>query len=121
MTRASLLPLALFGCLAGSWVNSAAQSKTPVEYRITGTLVSSADGSPIAHGHLVPTLVDRESSARRRFPAPGAAFDTDEHGRFSFTTVRPRPVPFDRNEAGAIGNRAGLVYDNWGQLGRPYP
>ena len=83
MTRASLLPLALFGCLAGSWVNSAAQSKTPVEYRITGTLVSSADGSPIAHGHLVPTLVDRESSARRRFPAPGAAFDTDEHGRLS--------------------------------------
>lgn len=54
-----------------------------IPYQITGTLLSSANGSPIPHGHLTVTLVPRGSDADRQFPAPVGTFDADDHGRFS--------------------------------------
>ena len=83
MKPASLLRLLLF-MFAGTYL-SAAQAKAPpaVPYLITGTAISSTDGSPIPHCHLSATLVPRGSTAGRQFPAPIGSFDADEHGHFS--------------------------------------
>ncbi|MEO6982679.1 MAG: carboxypeptidase-like regulatory domain-containing protein [Edaphobacter sp.] len=94
LLRFGVLSLACWACwpcwASNSALNSASvsalgsqSSKTQPVYTITGTLVSSVGGAPIAHGHLSPTLVTRSRSGGRRFPAPAAEFDTDEHGRFA--------------------------------------
>jgi len=83
MKLTSLLPLLFF--LLGRPLIAASPTKAvpAAPYRITGTLVSSANGSPIQHGHLTATLVPRGSAADRQFPAPVGTFDADDHGHFS--------------------------------------
>lgn len=80
MRPTSLLWFAL-PVLASS-VAASGQAKPQPHFEIRGTLVSSADGSAVVHGHLVPTLVARAHSGRRQFPSPIGTFDTDESGRF---------------------------------------
>ena len=80
MTTASLLRVALVALFCTVAVSG--QTKSQPQYQITGVLVSSADGSPIPHGQLVPTLVGRGRAAGQQFPAPVGTFDADEHGRF---------------------------------------
>lgn len=86
MSLSSLLPIVLVGCWSVAFgLDCSAQSKPQPEFRITGTLVSSAGGLPIAHGHMVLTPASLGSTGgvgRRRFPAPSGDFETDEHGRF---------------------------------------
>ncbi|HEV2709884.1 MAG TPA: carboxypeptidase regulatory-like domain-containing protein [Edaphobacter sp.] len=86
MKLTSLLRLLIFTVAASAW-SAAAQSKAApaISYRITGTIVSSADGSPIAHGHLTATLVPRGDGGERQLSAPLSTFDADEHGHFSIT------------------------------------
>lgn len=71
-----LLPVA-----SHSQVQTKTGPKSP--YRITGTVISSADGTPIPHAHLTATLVPRDYTGDRQFPSPIGTFDTDEHGRFT--------------------------------------
>jgi hypothetical protein len=86
MKLTSLLRLLIFTVAANTW-SVAAQSKAApaISYRITGTIVSSADGSPIAHGHLTATPVPRGGDGERQLSAPLGTFDADEHGHFSMT------------------------------------
>jgi len=81
MKRASLLQfLAAMLVVYASF--AAAQAKA--SYRITGVLVSSADGTPISHGHLTATLVPRGVDGEEgQFPSPIGTFDADEQGHFS--------------------------------------
>lgn len=84
MKVTSLLRFLAF-TFAASGYFAAAQSKAApaISYRITGTVVSTADGSPIPHGHLTATLVPRGGDGEQQFPAPVGTFDADDHGRFS--------------------------------------
>jgi len=86
MKPTSLLRLLIVMVAAVAW-SAVAQSKAPpaISYRITGTLVSSADGSPMTHGHLTATLVPRGDDGERQLSAPVGTFDADEHGHFSMT------------------------------------
>jgi hypothetical protein len=59
------------------------QPHAPTPYVITGTMVSSADGSTVPHCHLTVAAVVRGSFANRQFPAGRDVYDCDEHGRFS--------------------------------------
>jgi Carboxypeptidase regulatory-like domain len=92
--RASLLWLAGFALLspyAGTAqqvqrrASTSAQNQphAPTPYLITGTVVSSADGSTVPHCHLTVAAVVRGSFANRQFPAGRDVYDCDEHGRFS--------------------------------------
>ena len=85
MKRTSLLLFIIFAFAAGTSF-AVAQTKAAVatSYRITGIVVSSADGSPISHSHLTVTLVPRGEDDRQ-FPSPLGTFDADEHGRFSIS------------------------------------
>jgi Carboxypeptidase regulatory-like domain len=92
--RASLLWLAgfvLLGAYAGTAqqvqrrTSASAQNQphAPTPYVITGTVVSSADGSTVPHCHLTVGAVVRGSFANRQFPAGRDVYDCDEHGHFS--------------------------------------
>ena len=83
MKLTSLPRIFLFVLACTSFALPQAKAALAIPYRITGTLLSSANGSPIPHGHLTVTLVPRGSGADRRFPAPVGTFDADDHGRFS--------------------------------------
>jgi hypothetical protein len=72
-----LLPL----CLAT--VHAQTKPAPVASFNITGTLISSANGAPIPHGHLTATFVSRGSAASRQSPAPVGPFDADDSGRFS--------------------------------------
>jgi Carboxypeptidase regulatory-like domain len=56
-------------------------------YRITGTVVSSTDGTPVRHCHLTATLNGHGRSGGNRRSSGNQStqqsFDADEHGRFS--------------------------------------
>jgi hypothetical protein len=85
MKLTSLLRLLSVTLLPVCLATVQAQTKpAPVApFSITGTLVSSANGAPIPHGHLTATLVSRGSAASRQSPAPVGPFDADDSGRFS--------------------------------------
>ena len=78
-TSASLLRLLLLALISPL---TAAQS-TP-SARITGTVVSSADGSPVPRCHLVASLIER-GVPPGRLAAPSADGDSDERGHFAMT------------------------------------
>lgn len=82
MRRSSLLFLLCFVFVATSFAAAQTKPAPASSYRITGTVISSADGTPIQHCHLSATLVPRGSEASR-FPAPLGTFDADDHGHFS--------------------------------------
>lgn len=85
MRRTSLLIILVF-LLAANASFAVAQVKASSPYRITGIVVSSADGAPVPHGHLTATLIPRGThEAERQFPSPLGTFDADEHGRFSIS------------------------------------
>jgi hypothetical protein len=89
MTQTALLRASLFA-LVNIPVGNFVVAQTSGPYRITGVVVSSANGSPIPHCRLTPSLVVRGRVDNRRFPAPQNsqdAFEADEHGHFSI------PVP----------------------------
>jgi carboxypeptidase family protein len=86
MNLTSLLRLLIFTVAASAWSATAQSKAAPaISYRITGTIVSSTDDSPIAHGHLTATLVPRGGDGERQLPTPLDTVDADEHGRFSIT------------------------------------
>jgi hypothetical protein len=85
MKRNSLLRFLLVMVVASAPL-AMAQTRTAaaISYRITGILVSSADGAPLARGHLTVTLVPRGADGEGdQFPAPLGTFDADERGHFS--------------------------------------
>ncbi|MDW5265037.1 MULTISPECIES: carboxypeptidase regulatory-like domain-containing protein [Acidobacteriaceae] len=84
MKRTSLLQFLIFSLVASaSFAVAQTKAAAAISYRITGILVSSADGAPIPHGHLTATLVPRGADGEGdQFPSPLGTFDADEHGRF---------------------------------------
>ncbi len=54
-------------------------------YEITGVVVDSVHGDPVAHCHLTPSLVGRGGSGGRQFPSQSNSFDCDARGHFSVT------------------------------------
>lgn len=86
MKLTSLLQFFVLVFVTGSSFGmSQTKAATANSYRITGTLISSADGSSISHGHLTATLVPRTGTGSRQFPAPIGTFDADDQGRFSIS------------------------------------
>jgi hypothetical protein len=87
MKRNSLLQFLVIAVLTGaSFVAAQTKVSTAIAYRITGIVVSSADGAPISHSHLTVTEVPKGSGEEgRQFPSPLGTFDADEHGRFSIS------------------------------------
>jgi hypothetical protein len=88
-TATSLLRLtftglvAIFAGTAHAQTASQIQPKPASPYRITGTVVSSIDQSPVPRCHLNAALIVHDSAANRRFPTPLDPFDCDERGHFS--------------------------------------
>jgi hypothetical protein len=61
-------------------------SQTASIYRITGVVVNSSNGAPVAYCHLTPSRAGRGRVAGRQFPAGAlAGVDADAHGRFAIT------------------------------------
>lgn len=77
----SLLSVAL-ALPAASGQSAHATAAAPVQYRITGTLVSSTDGSPVPHGHVEATLVGT-GTQQGRLSSLENTFDADDQGRFT--------------------------------------
>jgi hypothetical protein len=66
----------------------AAKPAAPVvdsPYAITGVVINSVGGDPVAHCHLTANLIGRAGSGNRQFPAPANGFDCDSRGRFTVT------------------------------------
>lgn len=87
MKRTCLLGSLLFLFVATA-SSAVAQTRSPAatSYRITGIVVSSADGAPVRHSHLTATLVPRGAGDEEgQFPSPLGTFDADEQGRFSIS------------------------------------
>jgi Carboxypeptidase regulatory-like domain len=66
----------------------AAQSPAKVAsfaYSITGTVVNSGTGAPVAHCHITASHMDRGGNANRRGGSQQSATDTDERGHFVLT------------------------------------
>lgn len=83
MMRTSLLCVMLaFGSTAFGRTPAAASAQP--QYRITGTLVSSTNGSPVPHGHLMATLVGTGAGQGQRTPLRNT-FDADDQGKFTIT------------------------------------
>lgn len=87
MRRNSLLQSLVFVFVATvSFAVAQTRGETAISYRITGIVVSSADGTPIPHSHLTVTLVPRGADEEEsQFPSPLGTFDADEQGRFSIS------------------------------------
>lgn len=77
--RTSLLCALLAVGVVAFGQNAAAAA--PVRFRIMGTLVSSADGSPVPHGHLTARLVGAGAQVGPNMSSPDA-YDADDQGRF---------------------------------------
>ena len=79
----------LIGCCVGMVQPCAlAQTKhdsVAARYEITGVVINSVGGGPVAHCHLAPALTERGGFGNRQFPAPANSFDCDAHGRFTVT------------------------------------
>ena len=76
-------------------------------YSISGTVVSSATGAPVAHCHVTATRNNRGGADNRRGGSQQSAADSDERGHFVLA------VPFDGNwalRASARGYRS-QAYD----------
>jgi len=78
--------------LAQPW--GVAQSRRPTKpaapvvdspYAITGVVINSVGGDPVARCHLTANLIGRAGSGNRQFPAPANGFDCDSRGRFTVT------------------------------------
>lgn len=54
-------------------------------YSITGTVVSSGTGAPVAHCHITAAHSDPSSNGNRRGGSQQSATDTDERGHFVLT------------------------------------
>jgi Carboxypeptidase regulatory-like domain len=54
-------------------------------YEITGVVISSVGGDPVAHCHLTPNLAGRRGFGNRQFPAPTSGFECDARGHFRVT------------------------------------
>ncbi len=80
----SLLPIILPALVLSSALGQGGHPApaAQVQYRVTGTLVSSVDGSPIPHGHLRAILAGSGAQARQNSPWSGV-FDADDQGRFT--------------------------------------
>lgn len=81
----SLLCLALFlflACGAITSGQSVASKPAPQQYRITGVLVNSVDGSPVRKGHLEAALSGRGRQAGQRLGTGENTADTDDRSRF---------------------------------------
>ena len=75
--------LAIAACGAVAFGQAAAPAVKPqAQYRITGALVSSVDGSPVPHGHLEATLAGSGRMAGQHTSAGDNEADTDDQGRF---------------------------------------
>jgi len=75
--------LAIAACGAVAFGQAAAPAVKPqAQYRITGALVSSVDGSPVPHGHLEATLAGSGRMAGQHISAGDNGADTDDQGRF---------------------------------------
>ncbi len=121
--RAVLLALFCF-CSAALWAQTAAK---PSPYRITGTVVSSVDGSPVHHCHLTATLANPGSGGSSQgVPGPGTmgaggmrrgggplgrfspasnnAVDADENGHFSLPLPSPGAWTLTASARGYAGN-----------------
>lgn len=87
MKRTSLLPFLIFALVASaSFAVGPPRAGAAISYRITGIVISSADGAPIPHSHLTVTLVPKGAGEEgHQFPSPLGTFDADEHGRFSIS------------------------------------
>ncbi len=107
IVKLRILLLALLGLCPAAFPDGTALAQTttrPSPYRITGTVVSSTDGSPVHHCHLAATLTNSgppTTGAINRGPGgPGAfgrgggppnrffsaasnTFDADDNGHFS--------------------------------------
>jgi hypothetical protein len=65
------------------------QSSDTTHYEITGVVLNSVGGDPVAHCHLTPNLVGRRGPAgrggfgNRQFPAQDNSFDCDLRGHFT--------------------------------------
>lgn len=77
-----LFPLTLFSAGLATGQTKAA---SVASFSITGTLVSSANGAPIQHGHLTATFVPRAGASNRQSPSPIGPVDADNSGRFSIS------------------------------------
>lgn len=82
--RRSLSCTSLFRLILLALIGTSAVGQTTTVFRVTGTVVSSNDGSPVPGCHLVAVRV-QHGVAGSSFTAPLDAADTDEHGHFSLT------------------------------------
>ena len=74
---------AIAACGAVSFGQAAAVvARPPIQFRITGVLVSSAGGSPVHHGHLEATLAGSGRMAGQHISTGDHGADTDDQGRF---------------------------------------
>jgi hypothetical protein len=106
--RQRIVLLAALGAFpAGLWAQAVSK---PSPYRITGTVVSSTDGSPVRHCHLTANLANAGASGQgapgtarvgagtfrrgggspgRSSPSPNNAVDADDNGHFTITLPSP--------------------------------
>ena len=80
----SLLRLWLIFAAATVAAQTSAKA-TSSAYSITGTVVNSGTGAPVARCHITATHSDRGSSANKRGGSQQSATDTDERGHFVLT------------------------------------
>lgn len=84
MRKSFALPFRLIACgmILSAGLAASAEPSSPSPYRITGVVLNSITGNPIARCHLEISLTGRNQGPMRRASA-GNGFDADEHGRFS--------------------------------------
>ena len=83
--RSSLLCLTLAAVysMIAPGQSAAPKAATPqTQYRITGVLVNSVDGSPVQHGHLEAALTGSGRQAGQQLGTSQNSAGTDDQGRF---------------------------------------
>jgi hypothetical protein len=77
----SLLRLVLMFVVATATAQTSAKA-APSAFSITGVVVSSSTGAPVAHCHVTAMHTDRSTGGNRRGGSQQGAADTDERGHF---------------------------------------
>ncbi len=77
----SLLRLSLMFVAATAWAQPPAKA-APSAYSITGVVVNSATGAPVAHCHVSASRSERVVGGNRRGGSQQGSADTDERGHF---------------------------------------